>query len=100
MAICPKCGGAMVYGEPHGCAERDPAKGRLLGVLAVGAVLGALAGYAYGKAVIARACSLPGAGNLCGLSDALAQPLYVIIGAVTGGCAAALVIFALGHSRR
>lgn len=91
MAICSKCGGALTYGEPHECAGRDTAKMWLWIALAVGAALGAPGGYAYGQSVIARACGLPGAGNLCGITDALAQPVYVMIGAAMGACATAII---------
>lgn len=85
----------MVYGEPHDCPGRDSSKSRLLVALVAGAVLGAPAGHAYGQSVITRACSLPGAGNLCGLADSFAQPVYVIIGAAVGMCAAALIVLAV-----
>jgi hypothetical protein len=78
MPICPTCGIAFLEGESHHCA-RQPAPLLASAAVVGGAVMGAGFGY---LGVVAVACLLMDAGNLCGFAGFI---FGLPIGGLVGG---------------
>jgi hypothetical protein len=79
MPICPKCNTAYLAGEAHVCVPKSKPW-----AVAVGAVLGAMAGAVGGYLVLAAIFCVGFGGNQCGL-------VAVFCGLPAGGVAGAIV---------
>lgn len=105
MAVCSKCGASYAYTEPHICEGRDTAKlwtlAWIVGIVAIGAVIGGPLGLVYARSLSAQACDQPTANNLCGVPTALfAVPFYGAIGAVLGASVAGCVVVVILRRRQ